>query len=295
MGHSAFEQLQTHYKLVYSFEDGMKKYQELAKNIPWVSFGRETVASRLAKSIVPVGFLPYSPLPYAEDLAFTYIDDPQPEKYMMEIVGTAIQADQGKLITCAHVLDELKQQPNSYLLARTYRGNTVLCQPYRIPVSVPYYDPRTDRPNPSVDLAALIVPIIPTEAFPYDIPSVQWADSSEIGIGDPVIVGGYPLGRDLFLMTRSNRGLVQPTFYSGIVSAVIPAMELNETRLLQISIPVAGGMSGGAVFNPVNGEVIGMITSCMEQNGHSLPMSYAIPSEVIAPFVEVITYEAKWD
>lgn len=272
----------------------MKKYQELAKNIPWVSFGRETVASRLSKSLVPVGFLPYSPLPYAQESAKLYIDDPRPERYMMDIVGTAIQVDDGKLVTCAHVVDELKRQPdNSYLLARTLRGNSVLCQPYWIPWSVPYYDPRTDQPNASVDLSALIVPITPTEAFPYEIPSIKWGDSSNIGVGDPVIVGGYPLGRDLFLNTPSNRGLVQPTFYSGIVSAVIPAMELDETRLLQISIPVEGGMSGGAVFVPSTGEVVGMITSCMEQNGHSLPMSYAIPSEVIAPFVEVITFEAK--
>jgi len=271
----------------------MKKYQQLAKDIPWVSFGRETVASRLSKSIVPIGFLPYKPLSYAEESANMYITDPKPERYMMEILGTAIQVDEGKLVTCTHVVDELKQQPdNNYLLARTYRENIVQCQPYPIRFTVPYYDPRTDKPNPSVDLSALIVPITPTEAFPYEIPSIRWGDSSKIGIGDPVFVGGYPLGRDLFLVARSNRGLVQPTFYSGIVSAVIPAMKRHETRLLQISIPVAGGMSGGAVFLPDTGEVVGMITSCMEQSGQPLPMSFAIPSEVIAPFIEVITFEA---
>jgi S1-C subfamily serine protease len=122
---------------------------------------------------------------------------------------------------------------------------------------------------------------------------VKWGDSSQLGIGDPVIVGGYPYGRDMFLFTESNKGLVQPTFYSGIVSALIPAMAPLETRLVQISIPVAGGMSGGAVFLPETGEVVGMITSCVHLNDIPLPMSYAIPSEVIAPFVQVITIKTR--
>ena len=272
----------------------MDRYKELAKNIPWVSFGRETVASRIARSIVPIGFLPYEPSPYSDESASLYFEALDPEEYMMHIVGTAIQGAEGKLATCGHVVDELKRQPsNSYLLARTYRGNRVLCQPYAIPSAVPYYDPRTSQPNAAVDLSVLIVPVLRTDQHPYDIPSVKWADSSQVGIGDPVIVGGYPLGRDMFLNTKSNKGLVQPTFYSGIISAVIPAMEINETRLLQVSIPVAGGMSGGAVFNPDTGEVLGMITSCMTLNGIPLPMSYAIPSEVKAPFIEVISFEAR--
>lgn len=268
----------------------------LSKNIPWVSFGRETVGSRIAHSLVPIGFLPYEPSPYSGKSARLYIEAPDPGKYMMHIVGTAIQAAEGKLVTCAHVVDELKTQPNnSYLLVRTYRGNSVLCQPYRILSVVPYFDPRTNQPNITVDLSVLIVPVVRTDEFPYDIPNVKWADSSQLGIGDPVLVGGYPLGRDMFLKTSSNKGLVQPTFYSGIISAVIPAMEITETRLLQVSIPVAGGMSGGAVFDPGTGAVLGMITSCMTSNGVPLPMSYAIPSEVISPFIEVITFEAIGD
>jgi S1-C subfamily serine protease len=99
----------------------------------------------------------------------------------------------------------------------------------------------------------------------------------------------------MFLFTKSNRGLIQPTFYSGIISAILPATTATETRLLQISIPVAGGMSGGAVFLPNTGEVVGMVTSCIHVGEVPLPMSFAIPSEVIAPFVESISFSTTDD
>jgi hypothetical protein len=53
-------------------------------------------------------------------------------------------------------------------------------------------------------------------------------------------------------------------------------------------------MSGGAVLHPETGQVLGMITSCMMLNDIPLPMSYAIPSEIIAPFIEVISFESKF-
>ena len=65
----------------------------------------------------------------------------------------------------------------------------------------------------------------------------------------------------MFLLTKANRGFIQPTFYSGIVSAILPATKATETRIIQISVPVAGGMSGGVLFNPETGEALGMITS----------------------------------
>jgi hypothetical protein len=50
-------------------------------------------------------------------------------------------------------------------------------------------------------------------------------------------------------------------------------------------------MSGGAVFDQKTGEVIGMVTSCMHVGDIPLPTSYAIPSEIIAPYLEVITFQ----
>jgi S1-C subfamily serine protease len=199
-------------------------------------------------------------------------------------------------VTCAHVADALfKDAPNSYhyILSRLFRGDVIFGVPYSIQISIPYIDIRTDKRNDEVDLAALIVPAVSTEELPYETPSVKWGDSTQLGVGDSIIVGGYPYGKQMFLFTESNRGVIQPTFYSGIISAIIPATTQTETRLLQISVPVGGGMSGGAVILPTTGEVVGMITSGIDADDIPLPMSYAIPSEVIAPFIENISFTRK--
>ncbi len=68
----------------------MGEYQDLAKNIPWSSFGRETVASRVARSLIPVGFLPYQTKKLNPGETPTYVEAPNVEDYVMHIVGTAI-------------------------------------------------------------------------------------------------------------------------------------------------------------------------------------------------------------
>lgn len=274
----------------------MTNYKEFKPDdIPWMSFGRETPTALSGRSLVPVGVFPFELKPFNPSTT-PAVDATAPgsEKFLMNIVGTAIQCDDGKLVTCAHVVEALfnsEQKLSHYILARAFRGNMVVAIPYAIEASIWYIDIRTGKRNRDVDLSALIVPAGPTGGFQYEVPPVKWGDSRLLGVGDPVIVGGYPYGKEMFLFTNSNRGLVQPTFYAGIVSAILPATTETETRLLQLSIPVAGGMSGGAVLLPDTGEVVGMVTSCIHvDNKVPLPMSYAIPSEVIAPFIEKITF-----
>lgn len=271
-----------------------QQQRPVEKEIPWTSFGRETPAARVGRSLVPVGLYSFELKPF--DPAGTPavdLTEPDNEKYLMNIVGTAIQVGDGKLVTCTHVVEALfrhEQKLSHYILARALREGMVYAVPYSIKISVPYIDIRTGKPNPGVDLAVLVVPARSTEELPYEIPPVRWGDSTRLGVGDPVVVGGYPYGTEMFLYTQSNRGLMQPTFYVGIISAILPATTTSETRLLQISVPVAGGMSGGAVFLPDTGEVVGMVTSCVHAGDIPLPMSYAIPSEVIAPFAENISF-----
>lgn len=273
----------------------MEKYKALTKDVPWDSFGRSTVAASVGLSLLPVGVLPFEAKPLPTDpsagLPGVSMLDPEFEKYLMNIVGTAIQAGDGKLITCAHVVQALlDNKAKGYILAKIVRPGAVRFVPYPIQVSIGYVDPRTERGNPDVDAAALLVAAKSTATLPYEVPSVRWGNSAATGVGDSVFVGGYPYGTEMALFTKSNRGIIQPTFYSGIVSAVLPATKPTETRILQISVASAGGMSGGAVFLPDSGEIIGMITSCVHSNGIPQPMSYALPSEILAPFVEVISF-----
>lgn len=274
----------------------MADYLESAKTIPWKSLGRDTIASRLGRSLVPVGVMPFQPLPYdPKGTPHISSDHPDMEKFLMHIIGTAIQADKGKLVTCLHVADAINKQPrNGYLFVRLIRDNYVKYTPYPLEMSLKYVDPRTNKVNENVDLAVILSSAKNTPQLPYEVPPVEWGDSANIGVGDPVVVGGYPHGTDMFKFTQSNRGLVQPTFYHGIVSAILPAMKTGETRLIQLSIPCAGGISGGAVFCPKTGKVLGMVTSGIQINAIPQPMSYAIPSEVIDPYVKTITFKTKF-
>jgi S1-C subfamily serine protease len=270
----------------------MGKYQEITKHIPWAYLGRDTIASTLGKSIVPVGILPFQPKPFdGNNMPAISMGTPGAESYLMNIVGTAIQAGDGKLVTCAHVVEALiDRKANGYILSKITRGGTMEYVPYPIVKALRYVDPRTNAVNQEVDLSVLLVPAVKTERFPYDTPNVSWGDSGKLGVGDPVVVCGYPHGTEMFKFTESNRGIIQPTFYQGIVSSILPVTKPYEIRIIQVSVPSPGGMSGGAIFDAHSGDVIGMITSCVHANGIPQPISYAIPSEIIAPYVEVITF-----
>jgi len=278
------------------------EYRKWAERIPWRSRGRDTKISRVARSILPVGILPFTPVPPPSGgIPGISINHPDAEKFLMNIVGTAIQVGAGKLVTCAHVAEILANQEKSYVLSPTSINETVIFVPYRIVQALRYIDPRTDKINPKVDMALLIVPAVSTSAIPYRVPPIRWGKSSHVGVGDSVIIGGYPLGTEMFRLTRSNRSIVQPTFYGGIVSAILPATTPEETRLFQVAISTLGGISGGPMIQPGTGRVLGIVTSGVTvstQPGDSgsdvpLPMSYVLPSEVIAPFAQSISFETQ--
>jgi hypothetical protein len=123
-----------------------------------------------------------------------------------------------------------------------------------------FIDPRTKAGNVEVDIGLLVCTAVGDDTVPYDAPPVTWGDSTQLGVGDRVLIGGYPFGKDMFLALTTNRGIVQPTFHAGIVSAIIPATKNTETRLLQISTISIGGISGGVVCDPSSGAVVGMVT-----------------------------------
>jgi hypothetical protein len=85
----------------------MDRYLEATKNIPWASAGRKTIASDVGLSLLSIGVLPYQPPKTDEQNPPLFIDSCHPdfEKYLMNILGTAIQAGEGKLVTCGHVIE----------------------------------------------------------------------------------------------------------------------------------------------------------------------------------------------
>ena len=275
----------------------MGKYEEAAKTIQWASHGRRTVAFELGLSLLAVGVLPYAPKRHGDGpLEYVSNESESFENTLMDIHGTAIQVAAGKLITCAHVLDSVKATGRpGYIQTRTLRDATVLYGHFPYQVSINYVDPRTMKENDSVDAAAVLAPVVHRADYPYEVPYIRWGNSSKLGVGDRVMVGGYPLGTRLFLANQTHRGFIQPTFFEGIVSAVIPALKPTEVRLLQLSMPVEGGMSGGAVFDPKSGKVLGMVHCGLNRGETEMPMpfTYAIPSEVLDPFVAAISFNTR--
>jgi hypothetical protein len=266
--------------------------KEAFDKIPWASLGRETPIAQLARSVVPVGNK--TGVPQGDLTLHISIQDQAHESWVMDIQGTAFQVGRGKLLTCWHVCEALKvQQREAFLYAWTRLHDLPAQRPYLIAAQFNFIDPRTDAGNAEIDIGMLLCPAVHTQEHPYLVPPVRWGDSTALGVGDRVLIGGFPLGKDMFFSNRSNRGLIQPTFYDGIVSAIIPAIQQGETRLLQISSVALGGISGGVVCDPDTGEVLGMVTSGLTHGGVSLPITYAIPSEVLRPWADSISFKVS--
>lgn len=276
----------------------MSDYLEVASKIPWASFGVETVSTHVGLSVVPVGTYDHE-LPKFDENSTTHVADRNKneffEKNLINIIGTAILGGEGKFVTCKHVMDAINEDnKKAYVLIRQYKDNSVIYSTYPIINAFKYVDPRNNKVNDLVDLAVLIVPAIKSYLAEFNIPIVRWGDSTKIGVGDRVYACGYPYGTELFLFNQSNRGIIQPTFYSGIISSIIPAQNTLETRVFQLDMAVAGGISGGAVFNPENGNILGMIMSGLTgEHGDPHPITHFIPSEVIMPYVGCISFDVK--
>jgi S1-C subfamily serine protease len=271
-------------------QGGSGDLKEKLARVPWASRGRVTPISRLAQSIVPVGNK--EGVPQGDLSLHIPIQDPAHEDWVLDIQGTAFQAGRGKLLTCWHVVEQLRfREREAYIWANSRLGGVEAQRPYPFAAALKYYDPRFENGGPGVDAGVLICPAVSTPECPYDVPPVTWGDSTGVGVGDRVLIGGFPLGRDLFFSNPTNRGLVQPSFFDGIISAVVPALQLGETRLFQISSVALGGISGGVVCDPRTGAVLGMVTSGLTIGEVDLPITYALPSEVLQPFVDAISFD----
>ncbi|MFY7837992.1 MAG: trypsin-like peptidase domain-containing protein [Novosphingobium sp.] len=258
--------------------------------IPWASRGRETPISRLARSVVPVGNK--VSVPKGDMSLHVTLQDDAHEDLVMDIQGTAFQAGRGKLYTCWHVIEQLRlQEGEAYILANTRLGGIEAQRPYPFAAVMKYYDMRFDDGGPGIDAGILVCPATDHADAPYEVPPVVWGDSTKLGVGDRVLIGGFPLGKAMFFSNETNRGLIQPSFFEGIISAIIPAIRTGETRLLQISSVALGGISGGVVCDPRTGAVLGMVTIGLTSGDVSLPITYAIPSEVLQPYADAISFD----
>src|SRR3984885_13039898 len=106
-----------------------------------------------------------------------------------------------------------------------------------------------------------------------NLPSIAWGDSAKLQPGQTVLAFGSPFGYFQFSVTR------------GIVSAVNrPNPYSNDPRkpgdYIQTDAAINPGNSGGALVN-AHGELIGINTFIISNNGSFAGAGFAIPSQLV--------------
>jgi serine protease Do len=114
-------------------------------------------------------------------------------------------------------------------------------------------DPKTD------------VAVVKIEAT--GLPSVPWADSDKLEVGEFVLAVGNPFG-------------LTQTVTLGIVSALGRAAGIAEYEdFIQTDAAINPGNSGGALVN-VRGELVGINTAIFSQSGGNMGIGFAVPSNM---------------
>jgi serine protease Do len=109
------------------------------------------------------------------------------------------------------------------------------------------------------------------------LPFVRFADSDKIEVGDQVIAIGNPFG---FRKTVTS-GIIS---YKGRdLSDKISELGVggDSVLYLQTDVTVNYGNSGGPLFLHNSGEVVGMITVFFSEDGRSIGINFAIPSNTL--------------
>lgn len=108
-----------------------------------------------------------------------------------------------------------------------------------------------------------------------DMPHLNLRDSDTVEVGELVLAIGNPFG-------------VGQTVSSGIVSGLARSGTATGNArgyFIQTDAPINPGNSGGALID-VNGHLIGVNTSILTRSGGSNGIGFAIPSALVATFVD---------
>ncbi|UTA46287.1 DegQ family serine endoprotease [Simiduia sp. 21SJ11W-1] len=118
-----------------------------------------------------------------------------------------------------------------------------------------------------------------------DLPTLAFADSDDLKVGEWVLAIGSPFGLDF-------------TASAGIVSAIgrsIPT-ERNENYVpfIQTDVAINPGNSGGPLFN-MEGKVVGINSQIYTRSGGSIGLSFAIPSNVAKDVIAQLKDKGRVD
>ena len=172
-------------------------------------------------------------------------------------VGTGfIISGDGQIVTNAHVVDG-----SDKVTVKLDNGQT--------------YEAKVLGSDAATDIAVLKIDA-------SDLPHVQFGDSTELHVGEPVIAMGNPLG-------------LGNTVTTGIVSALGRDIQAGPfDNFIQTDAAINRGNSGGPLFNEA-GDVVGINTAIMSPDGGSIGIGFAVPSEMATDIVADLAGDGKID
>jgi serine protease Do len=112
------------------------------------------------------------------------------------------------------------------------------------------------------------------------LPTVPWADSDKLEVGEFVLAVGNPFG-------------LTQTVTLGIVSALGRSAGIAEYEdFIQTDAAINPGNSGGALVN-VRGELAGINTAIYSQSGGNMGIGFAVPSNMAHSIMEQLVQHGK--
>ncbi|WP_151526536.1 S1C family serine protease [Serinicoccus kebangsaanensis] len=166
--------------------------------------------------------------------------------------------DQGHVVTNAHVVEGAQEVQVTLPGGQSYPAEVV-------------------GTDPSSDLAVLQLDSVPDGLTPIAI-----GDDSALGVGDPVMAIGNPLGLSGTVTTGIVSALDRPVTTQGSSDPADPNSAVF-TNAIQTSAAINPGNSGGALVNAA-GELVGInssiasLGSAMGGQSGSIGIGFAIPS-----------------
>ena len=194
---------------------------------------------------------------YQIDPFFRYFfgDDAMPQAREREVQGSGsgvIIREDGYIVTNNHVVQSATKIEVTLNNNKTYDATVIGT------------DPATDVALIKIDAAGL--------------PTIPFADSDKLRLGEWVLAVGSPLGEEL-----------RSTITAGIVSAKGRSMpnytgEFKIESFIQTDAAVNPGNSGGALVNK-EGKLVGINTAIVSTTGSYSGYSFAVPSNIVSKIV----------
>ncbi len=186
---------------------------------------------------------------------FFFGDEGEPQTREQERQGSGsgvIIRPDGYIVTNNHVVQNATKIEVTLNNNKTYEATVIGT------------DPATDVALIKIDAAGL--------------PTLQFADSDKLRLGEWVLAIGSPLGEEL-----------RSTITAGIVSAKGRSMpnyngDFKIESFIQTDAAVNPGNSGGALVNK-SGELVGINTAIISTTGSYTGYSFAVPSNIVSKIV----------